>query len=345
MAERARGSAVLAKMRPMDVTVVGAGSWGTALALVLARNGHRVRLVGRQSEGFDRLRQCRENLKYLPGFVLPPETRFERLEEARPEPGVVVVAVPSSVFPSALGLCQGARTVVVASKGLARGGDGLLAQVVADSVPGASVVVLSGPNLAHELAKGVPTLAVVASQDESAAEEVRACLMGRTFRIYVSDDVAGVELSGALKNVYAIAAGVSDGLGFGDNTKGALLARGLYEMARLGLALGARLDTFLGVAGVGDLFATANSRLSRNYRVGFGLGQGKRLATILEEIGQVAEGVTTTDLALGLASQRGIELPIATVVQGVMTEQFDARTGVSALMERLPKREGIFVAP
>jgi glycerol-3-phosphate dehydrogenase (NAD(P)+) len=326
----------------MDVTVVGAGSWGTALALVLSRNGHLVRVVGRASEGFEALRARRENARYLPGFVLPSETRFEPLDEALPEPGLVFIALPSSALHAALGLCAEARAVVVASKGLASSGCGLLAEAVTASVPGAPVVVLSGPNLAQELAQGIPTLAVVASDDERAAEEARSCLMTRSFRIYVSDDVTGVELAGALKNVYAIAAGISDGLGFGDNTKGALLARGLYEMARLGLAMGARLDTFLGVAGVGDLFATANSRLSRNYRVGLGLGQGRSLPSLLEEIGQVAEGVTTTGLALRLAEQRAIELPIASVVQSVLSGRLDARSGVSALMERLPKREGIF---
>lgn len=325
----------------MTVTVVGAGSWGTALALVLARNGQDVRIVGRESDALTSLASHRENLRYLPGFMLPEGLVVEDLADAQFSGDLVIVAVPSGAVNEVLERVDGSGTIVLASKGLAAGTDALLSDQAAQICPRAKIVVLSGPNLAVELAQGVPTVAVAASRDEEAACTVRDAFRCRSYRIYVSDDVVGVETAGALKNVMAIAAGMSDGLGFGDNTKGALLARGLNEMARIGIALGARLETYLGIAGVGDLFATANSKLSRNYRVGFGLGKGQALNEVLAEIGQVAEGVTTADLAVHLAQRLEVEAPIIDVVHGVVREGLDPRTAVWQLMERTPKREGV----
>ncbi|MCW5937208.1 MAG: NAD(P)-dependent glycerol-3-phosphate dehydrogenase [Fimbriimonadaceae bacterium] len=327
----------------MQATVIGAGSWGTALALVLARNGHEVRIVGRESDALETLNARRENLRYLPGFVLPEGLRVESLDEAEPEPGLTVIAVPSAAVGDVVPVAREADAVVVASKGLGAGGL-RPSETVRRSGLANPLVSLSGPNLAVELARGIPTVAVAAGapgECETAAESVRDAFMCRSFRVYVTDDALGVELAGALKNVYAIAAGMSDGLGFGDNTKGALLARGLTEMARIGLAMGAKLETFIGIAGVGDLFATANSRLSRNYRVGLGLGQGRGLDSLLEEIGQVAEGVTTTAHGLELTKRLEVEAPIMEVVQGVMEGRYDVRSAVNSLMERAPKREGL----
>ncbi len=324
----------------MVVTVVGAGSWGTALAIVLGRNGNAVRLVGRESEALESLVSRRENLRYLPGFVLPEEVEVADLSHGLPSADMTVVAVPSSAVNELLPHTCRSEVLVLASKGLAPGGESLLSDQVAAACQGSRIVVLSGPNLAVELAQGVPTVAVAASTDEQAACLARDAFHCRTYRVYTGSDVRGVEVAGAMKNVMAIAAGMSDGLGFGDNTKGAVLARGLSEMARIGLPLGAKLETFLGIAGVGDLFATANSRLSRNYRVGYGLGQGKGLEAILAGIGQVAEGVTTTALALQLGKKLGVELPITGVVQGVMNGELDPRASVWQLMERAPKHEG-----
>lgn len=324
----------------MTVTVVGAGSWGTALSLVLARNGHQVRIVGRASESLDHIAHARENLLYLPGFAFPDGLTVADLGAESQPADIAVVAVPSAAVQEILPVLADTPLIVVASKGLAPSGDGLLSDLVAKGCPNARVVVLSGPNLAVELAQGVPTLAVAASKDEGAAGLVRDAFHCRTYRIYVSDDVHGVEAAGALKNVMAIAAGMSDGLGFGDNTKGALLARGLGEMAKLGAVFGARTETFMGIAGVGDLFATASSKLSRNYRVGFGVGKGQRLEQVLSEIGQVAEGVTTADLAAQLARRRGISVPIIEVVQAVLHGRLDPHSAVWQLMERTPKREG-----
>lgn len=324
----------------MTISVLGSGSWGTALALVLARNGHEVSLIGRDSDSLASLSKDRENSRYLPGFALPSELHVLELEEAPPRCDITIIAVPSAAVHQVTKVAKNSPLVVVASKGLAPGGDALLSDLVSTECPDSKIVVLSGPNLAVELAQGVPTIAVAASRDETSACIVRDAFHCRSYRVYVTDDVYGVEIAGALKNVIAIAAGMSDGLGFGDNTKGALLARGLNEMARIGLALGARIETYLGIAGVGDLFATANSQLSRNYRVGFGLGQGKSIHTILSDIGQVAEGVPTTDLAVNMAHKLGLEVPITTVVQSVMKGTIEPRSAVWQLMERTPKKEG-----
>lgn len=326
----------------MDVAVVGAGSWGTALTLVLARNGHDVHFYGREDEAFYSLRSCRENLTYLPGYMLPENVSYHVLEGQPVGPEVVVVAVPSSAVREILPALHGDKTVCIASKGLDSASGGVLSDVVSGGVPDARLAALSGPNLAVELAQGVPTAAVSASPDEETAERIRGLFMCKTYRVYVSEDMRGVELAGSLKNVMAIAAGMSDGLGYGDNTKGALLARGLNEMARLGVKMGAGLGTFLGIAGVGDLFATAASKLSRNYRVGYGLGQGRQTRDILEELGQVAEGVSTAETALRMARQHQIPVPIIEVVDSVVKGKVAPREAVSLLMERAPAKEGEF---
>ncbi|MCH8978744.1 MAG: NAD(P)-dependent glycerol-3-phosphate dehydrogenase [Armatimonadetes bacterium] len=326
----------------MDVAVVGAGSWGTALVLVLARGGHAVTLYGRPSEAFDVLQACRENLQYLPGYVLPESVQFNPIPDTPVQADVAVVAVPSSAVREVLPALPTKTVVCIASKGLDAASGRVLSEVVAEGVPDAKVVALSGPNLAVELAQGVPTVAVAASPDAQAAEQIRALFMGPTYRVYVSDDMKGVELAGSLKNVMAIAAGMSDGLGYGDNTKGALMARGLSEIARLGVKLGAKTDTFLGIAGVGDLFATAASTLSRNYRVGYGLGKGERINDILKSLGQVAEGVSTAETALRIARQNGVQTPITQVVDDVIKAKLAAKAAVSLLMERAPAKEGGF---
>ena len=326
----------------MDVAVVGAGSWGTALTLILARNGLEVGLYGRDVESFYSLRASRENLTYLPGYVIPEGVEFNVLTGSPIDAPVVVVAVPSSAVREILPVLCSAEVVCIASKGLDSASGCVLSDVVAEGVPDATIVALSGPNLAVELAQNIPTVAVSASEDAAAAERVRGLFMCRNYRVYISDDMRGVELAGSLKNVMAIAAGMSDGLGYGDNTKAALLVRGLNEMARLGMKMGAKLDTFIGIAGVGDLFATANSKLSRNYRVGFGLGQGEELEDILESLGQVAEGVSTAETALRLARQHGVQVPITEVMHAVIRGDLAAKDSVSLLMERAPATERVF---
>jgi glycerol-3-phosphate dehydrogenase (NAD(P)+) len=323
----------------MKVTVLGAGSWGTALSLTLARAGHDVRLLGREDEALEQLLGVRENLRYLPGFVLPENVSFGTLDQGVAA-DIIVVAVPSIAIRDVLPFMGHAPIICVASKGLDSNGS-VLADVVQEAHPNAQIAAISGPNLATELARGIPTAAVAASACEETALKVRDAFNGRTFRVYITDDVRGVEFGGALKNVMAIGAGMADGLGFGDNTKGALLSRGLSEIARLGIASGAKLETFLGLAGVGDLFATAASRLSRNYRVGYGLGEGRALDEILDEIGQVAEGVPTTDAAVRLARSKGVEVRIMEQIQMVLQGHMQAREAVGRLMERSTLHEGL----
>jgi len=326
----------------MRTCVLGAGSWGTALSLVLARNGHTVALRGRDREELEIVRSRRENLKYLPGFALPPEVEVAHFDEPLGEVDLWVLAVPSGgVRAAANRIAASSGVVCIASKGLEAQTALTMSQVVDEVRPTVATAVLSGPNLAVEIARGVPTAAVSASRDEAVAELVRSAFMHRSLRVYVSEDVMGVELGGALKNVLAIGAGMSDGLGFGDNTKGALLARGLCEMARLGVAAGAQLDTFLGIAGVGDLFATAHSTLSRNYRVGEALGRGRTLDDALSDVGQVAEGVATAECATKLAGQYGVSMPVFEAIELVLRGRLAPRQAVELLMERTPQREGV----
>lgn len=323
----------------MKASVVGAGSWGTALAMLLARNGHDIRLIARDEATAQELRQDRENRQYLPGFAFPSGLQVVSTQQAALEDDEFrVLAVPSSAVDDVLPLLQGSPIAVVATKGLHAPSGEVMSDMLEAALPGTHITALSGPNLAIEIARGIPTAAVSAGPLE-AATRIRDAFLGPTFRVYVSDDLRGVELAGALKNVMAIGAGMSDGLGYGDNTKGAFLARGLHEMTRLGLAMGAQMPTFLGLAGVGDLFATASSTLSRNYRVGYGMGQGQSLEAVLETIGQVAEGVPTCTAAVRLATQHGVEVPIMTMLQAVLTGHLDPREGVVRLMERRTLRE------
>lgn len=326
----------------MRVTVLGAGSWGTALAILIARNGHDVVLAGRPSEDLDILAEKRENLRYLPGFAIPSNVLVSLREEELEPTDAWVVAVPSGGVRDAAHLIkdiQPGALAIVASKGLELGSCMLLTDVISEVLPEAEVGAISGPNLAVEIARGIPTAAVIAFKAEATADRLRTAFMCRSFRVYTSGDIAGVELAGALKNVMAIAAGMSDGLGFGDNTKGALLARGLHEMSQLGKAMGARQETFMGIAGVGDLFATAASRLSRNYRVGLAIGEGATLDEAIAQIGQVAEGVPTSEASLVLARKHQLNLPTFEAVDKVLKKNVRPMDAVGLLMERMPKKE------
>jgi glycerol-3-phosphate dehydrogenase (NAD(P)+) len=319
----------------MQVAVLGSGSWGTALALLLVRNGHRVTLCGRSHDEILTLHTARENVRYLPGFPIPEGVAFGLIDEAAAHADMTVVAVPSGAVREVLERCAGSLgEVVIAAKGLESGTGKRMTEVAAEYLAGRPLGVLGGPNLAVEIARGVPTVAVAAYEDQGAAESVRDAFSSPTFRISISNDVVGVELGGALKNVLAIGAGMSDGLGFGDNTKGAFLSRGLMEIARLGVALGARSETFLGPTGVGDLFATAASRLSRNYRLGFALGKGESRDEAVAGLGQVAEGVPTSEAVTRLARRYNVDLPVFAAVQAVLTGVIPPSRAVALLMER-----------
>ncbi len=328
-----------------SVVVLGAGSWGTALAILLAKKEVQVALWARDAELAERIRRDGQNPRYLPGFSLPPSINpTGNLAEALSGAQVLVFAVPAGALSEvAIAVRQhlsSARLVISAAKGL--DADGNRPSQVLQSMLGemlADVVVLSGPNLALELAREIPTATVVASSSPESARQAQTLFMHPSFRVYTNRDVVGVELGGALKNVLAIGAGISDGMGFGDNSKAALVTRGLAEIVRLGTALGAEARTFMGLSGVGDLFATAASHLSRNWRVGHALAHGKPLSQILSELKQVAEGVPTTFAVCGLAERLGIEMPIAQTIRAVLEGRIGPQDAIRELMLRTPKDE------
>ena len=326
-----------------EAVVLGAGSWGTALALLLAEGGAAVRLWDRTPAQIDALRVDGENRRYLPGCPLPPHLfPTDSLAEALADASTVVIAVPSGALEEVLTLAApllaSGADLVLASKGIDPQTLELPSHVATRLAPGSRIVALSGPNLAREVAAGIPTAAVAASDDASAAARAARLFNRPTFRTYVGDDILGVEIGGAVKNVLAIAGGVSDGLGYGDNTKAALMTRGLAEMGRLGVALGARRETFYGLAGVGDLMATAASRLSRNWRVGNALASGQPLEEILLQLGQVAEGVPTAAAVARLAERHDLPLPVCVTVHALLEGRISPRDGVARLTENRSAR-------
>lgn len=325
------------------VVVVGAGSWGTTIACLLAGNG-AITLWARTPELADRLAHDRENARYLPGVRIPPAVQpTASLSDAVSGADLVLVAVPSHGFREVLEAMAGAlapgAAVISLAKGIEAGTNLRMSQVVEQVLPGHPAGVLSGPNLAHEVAAGQPAATVVALADESLAQRVQDLLHCSTFRVYTASDVIGCEIAGASKNVMAIAAGISDGLGFGENTRAVIITRGLAEQARLGLALGGQALTFGGLAGVGDLVATCTSPQSRNRTVGLALGQGRPLAHVLEGMYMVAEGVRTAAPLVDLARANGVEMPIAEQVAALVAGNTTPAEAVAALMERPPRPE------
>lgn len=326
----------------MKTTVVGGGAWGTALASQCARAGLPVRLWVREPEVVESVNDRRENARFLPGVELPAGLRATgRLEEALADAEVVLVVVPSEFCRASYrqlhGLAPAGAILVSATKGLEIDTLQRMTQVAAAEAPGRPLAVLSGPSFALEVARGLPTAVVVASSDHVVAETVQRPLASRSFRVYSSDDVVGVELAGALKNVIAIAAGIVDGLGYGHNTVAALITRGLAEITRLAVAEGARPDTLAGLAGLGDLVLTCTGSLSRNRTVGARLGQGSSLAEA--SAGLHPEGVRTTLAACALAERRGVEMPIARQMRAVLHEGKPPREALDELMLRSLKRE------
>ncbi len=328
------------------IAVLGGGNWGTTLALHLLGNGHEVRLWEFFPELAEAMRRERENRKFLPGVPLPQSLKITAdLGEVVQGAGILLFVIPSHLLRELLwGLKEipfQAELVVSAIKGLEQESLKRMSEVIGEGFPPFKnkVVALSGPSLALEVVRGVPTAVVAACEDEKKARLAQQVFFGPRFRVYTSTDLIGVELGGALKNVIAIAAGISDGLGFGDNARGALLTRGLAEMTRLGAALGARSETFSGLSGMGDLITTCSSKLSRNHQVGMAIAQGKKLDEILKEMVMIAEGVRTTQAANKLAERHQVELPIAAQMQAILFEGKDPREGVMSLMQREPKAE------
>jgi glycerol-3-phosphate dehydrogenase (NAD(P)+) len=329
----------------MRVAVIGSGSWGTAVAAMTARHA-RTALWARRPEVAASISSTRENADYLPGIELPDGVEATAdLAAALDGVDVVVFAVPSHGFreiaTTASGLIGGGPVVVSLSKGIERGTGLRMTQICAEvlDVPTSRIGVLTGPNLAREIAVGQPAAAVVAVPDEGSAATLQQLFMTPTFRVYTNPDVVGCESAGALKNVMAIAAGMAHGLGYGDNSKAALVTRALAELTRLGVALGGSPITFAGLAGMGDLVATCFSDQSRNRRVGVALGRGQSLDDIVAEMNMVAEGVKTTEAVLELAGAHGIDMPIATMVGSVLYEGRQPADMVEGLMTRAAKAE------
>lgn len=331
-----------------SIGVIGAGSWGTTLADMLAKKGHRVILWAYEKELVSEMQTSRENSIYLPGIRLAENLSVTgSLEEAVKDKDLLLFAVPTQVLRNvlydAVPYISQDSIVVSASKGVEVESLKLVSQIYEESLPDAlyrRFAVLSGPSFAREVALEMPTAVVAAASEPLVAKAVQDIFNCRFFRVYTNSDLIGVELGGAVKNVIAIAAGISDGLGFGCNTRAALITRGLAEISRLGQALGARAETFAGLAGMGDLVLTCTGDLSRNRSVGIQLGQGRTLPEILADMRMVAEGVKTTESTCLLAWKLGVEMPIAFKVNEILYSDRPARDAVIELMSRDLKAEG-----
>jgi glycerol-3-phosphate dehydrogenase (NAD(P)+) len=327
------------------IAVVGAGSWGTALAIQFARSGRRTLLWGRAEDDPAQMQEARENARYLPGARFPESLRAETdLARVLAEAPIVVVAVPSHAFRAVLTemkpLLKPDTRLAWATKGFELS-TGQLPHQVARQVlgPGTDMAVLSGPTFAREVGMGLPTAMTVAANDEDYARKLAGTLSGDSFRAYTSSDIIGVEVGGAVKNVLAIGAGICDGLGFGANTRVALITRGLVEMTRLGVALGAQPSTFMGLAGMGDLVLTCTDDQSRNRRMGLALASGKTVKEAEAEIRQVVEGVLAAEAVHRVALTAGVEMPICEQIYRILYEGAEPQAAVSALMKRELKSE------
>jgi glycerol-3-phosphate dehydrogenase (NAD(P)+) len=323
----------------MKVVVLGGGAWGTVLGSLAASRGHDVALWEFDARAADELARARTSARCVPGFQLPPSIAVTNdVRAATTDREVVVLVVPSDTVRATLAAARQViapgTIVVCASKGLEPESRRTMADVIGDILPSARVVLLSGPSFAQEIAAGLPAALVAASTDPRANEAVVSCLGGERFRIYTSDDVTGVAIGGALKNVMAIAVGCSDGFGFGLNARAALMTRGLAEMSRLAVRLGAHPLTLAGLAGFGDLVLTCTGELSRNRQVGLALARGETVDRIVASLGHVAEGIGTARTAAALADELRVDLPITRAVSSVLHEGKTAREAVTALLAR-----------
>jgi glycerol-3-phosphate dehydrogenase (NAD(P)+) len=331
----------------MDVAVIGGGSWGSALALHFGRLGQRTLLWVRESDICGELLKNRRNDVFLPGFHFPAAVSFTTdIREAASSAPILLIAVPSRfcrpVFEEIAAVLKKEQAVVSLTKGIEEGSLKRMTEVMEEVFPAVDIprlAVLSGPSFAREVAKKLPTAVVIASRDADTARTIQHRISNIHFRAYTSGDVVGVELAGAIKNVIAIASGISDALRFGHNPRAALITRGIAEMTRLGLRCGARKETFMGLAGIGDLILTCTAQQSRNYHVGYELGKGRRLSEIQAETQMVAEGVTTTLSVRDLAGREGIEMPICAEVYRVLYEEKNPEESLQDLMLRTLKVE------
>lgn len=325
------------------ITIIGAGAWGTTLAMLLAENNHEVKIWAYEKEVAEQINTFKENKTYLAGFPLSAKIEATNsLPEALTGSTTTFIVVPSEHFRKTMkSAAQYLKNqmLVIATKGIEIETGKLMSDITEEETKNKNIVVLSGPNLSKEIASGKPAAAVAASSSKKLAEKTQGLVMQERFRAYTSDDVIGVEISGALKNIIAIAAGVCDALNLGDNAKASLLVRGMAEIARLGKKLGAKNETFTGLSGMGDLIATCSSPLSRNHQVGFRIGKGEKLEEIKKDMRAIAEGVPTCKAAYNLAKKLKVEMPITEETFRVLFEGKAPFQAISELMQRKPKKE------
>ena len=326
------------------IGVLGGGSWGTALGILLANKGYDVYMWLRDEEQIMDINETRINNKYLPHITLPSNLKLTNdLEKVNFNKDAIVLSVGTHGIREVLSNCKSYikkdQIIVNVSKGIENQSLLRISEIVKEIVPNSRYTVLSGPSHAEEVAKNMPTTVVSASESKEVAQYVQDLFITPSFRVYTNPDVIGVELGGALKNIIALGAGISDGSGWGDNTKAALMTRGIYEMARLGEKMGAQASTFLGLAGIGDLIVTCTSMLSRNRRAGILIGKGIKVEDAIKEIGMVVEGIKTTKSTFDLSKKYNIDMPIAEELYGVLYEGKDVKNSVSSLMVRDKKHE------
>ncbi|MBN7771927.1 NAD(P)H-dependent glycerol-3-phosphate dehydrogenase [Clostridium aminobutyricum] len=328
------------------IGVIGAGSWGTALAITLSNKGHNVKIWDIDTQHVQALKANRENRKYLPGVQFSEHLQVaEALKDAVDGAEMILFSAPAQHFRSAL---EGAAPympkdiiAVNVAKGIEQKTLKRMSEIAYEKMPAIKYVALSGPSHAEEVGVGQPTTVVAASNDVELAEVVQEIFMTDKFRVYTSRDVIGVELGGALKNIIALGAGISDGMGYGDNAKAAMMTRGMVEIARLGVKLGADIHTFSGLTGIGDLIVTCTSMHSRNRRCGIMIGEGMKPSEAVEKVGMVVEGMFTTEAAYELAKREGVEMPITEGIYAVINDKIDARDAVNMLMTRDKKSETV----
>jgi len=326
------------------VGVVGAGSWGTALALVLEKNSHQVTLWSSREEKAKELQRLRENSDKLPGVKIPDTIEITAdMESAVKGKEVVILGVPSLYIRSTAAkmapYVHDGQIVVNVSKGIEESTLKTMTEVISEELPGADVAVLSGPSHAEEVSRWIPTTVVAGAKSRKTAEILQNLFMNEVFRVYTSPDMLGIEVGGALKNVIALAAGITDGLGYGDNTKAALITRGIAEISRLGVAMGGYQETFSGLAGMGDLIVTCASRHSRNRKAGYLIGKGYKMQEAMDEVKMVVEGVYSAKAALKLAKKYDVRMPIIEQVNAVLFEEKPVEEAVRELMVRDKKIE------
>ncbi len=325
------------------ISVIGSGGWGTAIAVMLCKNGHDVKLWSFFKEESEELKKNRENKRFLPGIKIDEKIYLTSDIKECSDADVIVMASPSHAVRNTAkilaGVVSDGQIILNIAKGIEEDTYKTMSEVIKEEIPNCHIAVMSGPSHAEEVSRGIPTTNTVASADMEIADYIQNIFMNPSFRIYTNPDVKGVELGGSLKNVIALCCGILDGMGLGDNTKAALMTRGLVEMKRLGVSLGARAETFNGLSGVGDLIVTCTSMHSRNRRAGILIGRGKSLAEAQKEVNMVVEGVKTCRAAKELADKVGVEMPIVNEAYKVLFEGEDVNKAVSNLMGRLKKNE------